>query len=65
MTPAAGGCIRRVIRRAQDAKSKADARSLLTQHSARQMELIENSLLDQRLAMKVRSRLRVICATPF
>jgi hypothetical protein len=29
-----------------------------------QMELIENSVTEQRLAMKFRSRLRVICATP-
>jgi hypothetical protein len=36
-----------------------------TQCSARQIELIENSMTEQRLAMKVRSRLRVICATPF
>jgi hypothetical protein len=36
-----------------------------TQRSAHQMELIENSLIHQWLAMKARSRLRVICATPF
>ena len=35
------------------------------QQSRRQMELIENNLTKQWLAMKVRSRLRVICATPF
>jgi hypothetical protein len=29
-----------------------------------QMELIENSVTEQRLAMNFRSRLRVICATP-
>ena len=32
--------------------------------SAGQMELIENILIKQRLATEVRSRLRVICATP-
>ena len=37
----------------------------LARRSARQMELIENRFGEQRLAMKVRSRLRVICATPF
>ena len=41
-------------------------RSARSRHqSGRQMELIENSVAQQRLAMKVRSRLRVICATPF
>jgi hypothetical protein len=38
---------------------------LLKRLTARQMELIENSMTEQRLAMKIRSRLRVICATPF
>jgi hypothetical protein len=32
---------------------------------SRQMELIENSITEQWLAMKSRSRMRVICATPF
>jgi hypothetical protein len=33
--------------------------------STPEMKLVENSVTDQRLGMKVRSRLRVICATPF
>jgi hypothetical protein len=36
---------------------------LPTQRSVRQRELIENSVAKQKLAMKVPSRLRVICAT--
>jgi len=46
-------------------EGKKPANRLLAQRSARQMELIENRFGEQRLAMKVRSRLRVICATPF
>jgi hypothetical protein len=36
-----------------------------TQQSVRQTELIENNVIEQRLAVIGRSRLRVICATPF
>ena len=46
------------------ARKGKPARRVPAQRSARQMELIENSVMEQRLAMKVRSRLRVICATP-
>src|SRR5450756_847526 len=35
------------------------------QRSPHQVELVENSVAKQKLAMKVQSRLRVICATPF
>jgi hypothetical protein len=35
-----------------------------TQRSALKVEPTENSFMEQRLAMKIRSRLRVICATP-
>ncbi len=35
------------------------------QQSARQMELFKNTHVKQYLARKTRSRLRVICATPF
>jgi hypothetical protein len=41
------------------------ARRGLTQRSARRIELIENSVREQRLAEKMQSRLRAICATPF
>jgi hypothetical protein len=37
---------------------------LLTQRSAPKMRRIENIIMEQRLAMNFRSRLRVICATP-
>jgi hypothetical protein len=37
----------------------------LTQQSFRQMRLIENVLIKQIFARKARSRLSVICATPF
>jgi hypothetical protein len=37
---------------------------LPAQQSERQTELIENSMAKQKLAMKVQSTLRVICATP-
>jgi hypothetical protein len=35
-----------------------------TLRSPPQMRLTENSYMEQRLAMKIRPRLRVICATP-
>jgi hypothetical protein len=47
------------------ARAGKRSHQLLGRLSTRQMELIENSMTEQRLAMKVRSRLRVICATPF
>ncbi len=55
----------RLIRADRDARGGKPACRVPTQQSARHTELIENSVTKQRLAMKIRSRLRVICATPF
>jgi len=48
----------------RDAQGGKPADRSLVQRYARQVELIENIPRKQRLAMNVRSRLRVICATP-
>ena len=54
----------RSIRCGRGAKGGKPAGRVPTQQSARQIELIENNVAEQSLAMKVPSRLRVICATP-
>jgi hypothetical protein len=46
------------------ALSSRSAPERLWQQSMRQMELMENCLIKQMLAIKVRSRMSVICATP-
>jgi hypothetical protein len=60
------GRLRGLIRGASRAVMVENRRAgVFTQRSRRHMELIENSLMEQRLVAKALPWLRVICATPF
>jgi hypothetical protein len=59
-----GLCFCYSIRGEQARAGGKPASRVPTQQSTAKTRVTENSIMEQRLAMKIRSRLRVICATP-